>query len=395
MSSGLALLGLSMGKAKKGVDFDLKLATTLALLAKEAYKSPPNLDPSKYGFTLQKFIQNSETDTQAYIATGEAGEVVVSFRGTSGIKDAFSDLLVVKCRLPRKKFIFIGPRVHFGFSNAYESVRKQVIESVKSLANPNSKLYVTGHSLGGALATLGALDLSQTLKREVSMYNIGSPRVGNHSFEKLYRKRVPNSWRVVNDEDIITTIPKLNYHHIGRLAHINGAGNLELEPSFMERVIDRLDDLLEMINLEALQDHCSRFYTEALTRSMAGLGWSLDLVKGAQEELMGGTTEPLSEAPVPPVVQSADPAVSGNMGNGALGVAEPSLAPPPVESVPTVEPSLAPPPAPVTPPATSVSAKEVVNEWVDENTHLNWRQFNDGSYQWWNAETNQWQDYIA
>ncbi|MED6173292.1 hypothetical protein PIB30_058033 [Stylosanthes scabra] len=87
-------------------------------------------------------------------------------------------------------------------------------------------VYVTGHSLGGALATLLALELSsnQLAKRgaiSITMYNFGSPRVGNKRFAEVYNEKVKDSWRVVNHRDIIPTVPRLmGYCHVAQPVYL-------------------------------------------------------------------------------------------------------------------------------------------------------------------------------
>ncbi|VFQ98069.1 unnamed protein product [Cuscuta campestris] len=93
--------------------------------------------------------------------------------------------------------------VHSGFLSAYDSVRTKLISLIKQAVGyvdddleptPKWYVYVTGHSLGGALATLLALELStsQLTKHggciSVTVYNFGSPRVGNKKFAELYNK---------------------------------------------------------------------------------------------------------------------------------------------------------------------------------------------------------------
>lgn len=94
------------------------------------------------------------------------------------------------------------PWVHQGFLTAYDSVRSAVMEMAE-LAMIRTKrregsgswrVLVTGHSLGGALATLCAYDLALhrwpegVVAPQISMYNYGSPRVGNRKFAKVVRR---------------------------------------------------------------------------------------------------------------------------------------------------------------------------------------------------------------
>lgn len=102
----------------------------------------------------------------------------------------------------------------------------------RELTREPAHVCFTGHSLGGALATLAALDFkinslpridafmkSQQYSRisvsergkndlevppkqiRVSMYNFGSPRVGNSAFAEFFDKHVPDGFRIVVDGD--------------------------------------------------------------------------------------------------------------------------------------------------------------------------------------------------
>ncbi|KAK7344551.1 hypothetical protein VNO77_14288 [Canavalia gladiata] len=183
------------------------------------------------------FLDNASTDTQVAIWRDSVRRrLVVAFRGTeqSQWKDLRTDLMLVPAGLNPER---IGGdfkqevQVHSGFLSAYDSVRTRIISIIRlaiGYEDDHSELlhkwhvYVTGHSLGGALATLLALELSsnQLAKRgaiSITMYNFGSPRVGNKRFAEVYNERVIDSWRVVNHRDIIPTVPRLmGYRHVER-----------------------------------------------------------------------------------------------------------------------------------------------------------------------------------
>merc|ERR1719224_151474 len=71
-------------------------------------------------------------------------------------------------------------KVHKGFQEAYRAVRPQVRAAIASLrqSHPDLPLYITGHSLGGAIAQHAALDLAVELNEDPHVYTYGSPRVG-------------------------------------------------------------------------------------------------------------------------------------------------------------------------------------------------------------------------
>lgn len=71
----------------------------------------------------------------------------------------------------------------------------------------------------------------------VTMYNFGSPRVGNGFFALLYNRIVPDSFRTVIDGDLVTSMPPTGYRHVGTQALVDnlGAGSIIIDPSFIER----------------------------------------------------------------------------------------------------------------------------------------------------------------
>eukprot|EP01126_Amoeba_proteus_P042911 TRINITY_DN4675_c0_g1_i9.p1 TRINITY_DN4675_c0_g1~~TRINITY_DN4675_c0_g1_i9.p1 ORF type:complete len:185 (-),score=32.37 TRINITY_DN4675_c0_g1_i9:89-643(-) len=102
--------------------------------------------------------------------------------------------------------------VHAGFLSAYQALRSRLVIAVQERLNicPDCPLIFTGHSLGGAMATVGAVDLSTYLKlgpTQVISYTYGSPRVGNPAFVNLHKQTVGTSFRVVNKRDVVPRIP--------------------------------------------------------------------------------------------------------------------------------------------------------------------------------------------
>lgn len=68
--------------------------------------------------------------------------------------------------------------------------------------------FVTGHSLGAALATLATADLVNSgAASRAGMYSFAGPRTGDLAFAAEFNRRVAVGWRIVNTEDIVTTVP--------------------------------------------------------------------------------------------------------------------------------------------------------------------------------------------
>uniref|UniRef100_A0A803MVG9 C2 domain-containing protein n=1 Tax=Chenopodium quinoa TaxID=63459 RepID=A0A803MVG9_CHEQI len=208
----------------------------------------------KSDFEKLCFLDNSTTDTQVAIWRDcMRKRLVVAFRGTEQArwKDLRTDLMLAPAGLNPER---IGGdfkeevQVHSGFLSAYDSVRTRIMALIKKAVGimdddeqPQHKwhIYCTGHSLGGALATLLSLELSSTQLAKngaitVTMYNFGSPRVGNKRFAEAYNERVKDSWRVVNHRDIIPTVPRLmGYCHVAQPINLT-AGNQENAPEHVK-----------------------------------------------------------------------------------------------------------------------------------------------------------------
>jgi hypothetical protein len=94
----------------------------------------------------------------------------------------------------------------YGTTQAFDSIRGKTLALVDTVLEASDdgdswQVYVTGHSLGGALATLMSALLAQSVasgrrKLQLTMYNYGSPRVGNGAFVQEYNQLVPDSFRV-------------------------------------------------------------------------------------------------------------------------------------------------------------------------------------------------------
>ncbi len=107
-------------------------------------------------------------------------------------------------------------RVHKNFLSTYQSVQKSVNETLVKLftANPKlKKLYITGHSLGGALATICALDVSVNLHTNnvrvpvPIVYTFASPLVGDRYFADLFSSHIQESYRFYFETDYVTQVP--------------------------------------------------------------------------------------------------------------------------------------------------------------------------------------------
>jgi len=244
----------------------------------------PESDPDIAGDDLEfcVYVNNEQTECSCGIYRSlEKRLIAISFRGTTVPKDMLTDANIIQSAWvegtePKKNEII--PMVHSGFRGSLNSISRRLKELVLAAVAPGEDLstydvVVTGHSLGGALATLFTADIAQygfdagrglpqleasepwwerlaanmnvnqaTIKnnkapprpKSIRLYSFGSPRVGNDQFVKLFDSLRDNgyneAYRVVNDADVVARLPRtvnalvfgsVGYDHCGPTALIS------------------------------------------------------------------------------------------------------------------------------------------------------------------------------
>jgi hypothetical protein len=159
------------------------------------------------GFRLVEVFNHEFT--QAFLAINPDEFAVLAFRGTANLPDWAINLSGLPTPLPGRPDV----RVHSGFLAALEGCREAIARSVRANVPPDLGLYITGHSLGGALAQLASAVLDAD--NIAACYTYGSPRVGTANFDR--QVKCPH-YRLVNDWDIVPGVPPpwfAGYRHTG------------------------------------------------------------------------------------------------------------------------------------------------------------------------------------
>ncbi len=230
---------------------DINQAILFAQLVNAAYAIPPdhtnnaagqivNVGAAGYLVVTSIFANDLATDMnpargQARVSIGlilqaaNSGDVVIAIRGTEGIQEWVHDgeFLLVTC-----PFLPGAGHTEDGFTAVYMSMTTtldpkcpRVTQSLAGLnfPRPVASLTICGHSLGGALATLLALDVgANTPFKKPAVYTYASPRAGGPQFAATYNQVVPNTNRIAGRLDLVPKLPLPPlYEHVLGLFEVN------------------------------------------------------------------------------------------------------------------------------------------------------------------------------
>ncbi len=137
----------------------------------------------------------------------------IVFRGSDGAGDWIDNFKFWKSRFPKKKQMWNNKiKLHSGFLEQYLEVK----EIIRDKAYDYKEIIVTGHSLGGPLATICCLDLWYFYNKLLVCFPFASPRVGNRIFANIFNKAIPRCYRYVNKGDTVCSLPTsfMGFKHV-------------------------------------------------------------------------------------------------------------------------------------------------------------------------------------
>jgi triacylglycerol lipase len=251
--------------------FDPVNALSLGQAAKLAYAGPADVESQAASWGLKAvFVSDTHLlkgDTQA-VVLGDAGKVIVAFRGTQPqvLRDWVSDAEAI---------LVPGPAglVHKGFQAALGLIHRRVREAVGALQDRSQSLWVTGHSLGAALAALFVARLRFEEDKPVyGLYTFGQPRTGDRAFARAFDADSRDlTFRFVNNSDVVPRVPPRAglYSHVGTFLYFDQHRALRSDPSFWFRRLDELKSAVDDFrNLDpgAMKDHAMDEYLIGLAR---------------------------------------------------------------------------------------------------------------------------------
>lgn len=274
-------------------NFDINNAYSLAKVSQLVYRSFEDDETTRtnvidqiksWGFTnFYLFDYRSLGEDSQALILSDADKIILAFRGTEPkeVQDLLTDLKLTQIERLKGK-------VHRGFYGAFtvlwsskiriwnseqEIAKKPGIKDVleELLTEKKRPIFITGHSLGGAMAVLGAascaIELTETYQPDLIVYTYGQPRVGNDNFNKTLVDHLKGMFRIVNNNDIVPRVPidfkakapALDYAHTGKLIYLDTQKKVHLQDlDWWQRTKDqffgRIQDLGKM-GTDGINDH--------------------------------------------------------------------------------------------------------------------------------------------
>lgn len=246
----------------------------MARIAKAVYFKVSNTDPTP---DTQAILNDLKSDDDGFLNvygfnknSAQAAFIeheayyCIAFRGTDEIADWLDNINAVSEETEDGIF-------HRGFLNSVDDVWDELITLLKEKRWEKPKpLMITGHSLGGAMASIATARLHAINIPFKSVYTFGQPRAmtpetADH-FNAMFKK---NYFRFHNNNDLVTRVPArvMGYSHVGTYLYISDEKVIYNSPGFWFRFMDYVDGAIDAIGergVDMIEDHDMNDYLEAV-----------------------------------------------------------------------------------------------------------------------------------
>ena len=206
--------------------FSWTAARQLAAAAAQAYTQSTVADP--------------RTNARALVSLDADGDVIAAFKGSSSPRDFLQDAKFLL--RPAGGNLAADAFVHAGFLEDFRAIASATLDQLRAqlAAHTRARLYLTGHSLGGALATLIALECRRRHVSVAGVYTFGQPRTGNIAFHAIYNSLLYDyTYRLVHQNDLVPRTPSwlFGYRHCGQEMFLPVGGGAWLNPALPRKII--------------------------------------------------------------------------------------------------------------------------------------------------------------
>jgi triacylglycerol lipase len=263
-------------------------ARALVYASQLAYGKDPEAikdQAAPWGFdTNHVYVVDPGNSVLQAVILGGKDYVVLAFRGTrpDQLSDWMDDADIKQAAF---NSLFGGPdvgQVHSGFGRLLAGDWAEIYQAVGGFQKDGQTLWITGHSLGGALAVMATAAFTFSKVEPVNgLYTFGQPRVGDPNFYTQSESHFGDvMFRFVNNQDIVTRVPPrlvpfvppLFYKHSGQLRFFDAQGNLHSDDhwwnSFLLKVDVGFDKMNESLR-NPIADHFLQNYINLIEKYLA------------------------------------------------------------------------------------------------------------------------------
>lgn len=212
------------------------------------FRGTANMSNAKYDMNIHRVVWREMDKTADREEASAAGEEVPELASTfdDGSATAAQHLGCASCIHSCMRKTSWRPTCHAGFLTIWKTLKPTVMSRLRDVLCDDRgtvyRIFTTGHSLGGALASLCAYSITYMLRRmdypiaDVTVYTYGQPRLGNHAFQRIYNKAVPRTFRVVNESDVVVNMFMFGGYHVGIEVDVDRNGNFIVKPTAIEKL---------------------------------------------------------------------------------------------------------------------------------------------------------------
>ncbi|MBW8191962.1 lipase family protein [Neiella marina] len=196
----------------------------------------------------------------------------ISCRGTDELADWLDNIKAFPSEQLFGKF-------HRGFWHSVEDIWAPIAERLAAVQAQQQQqkgrklpVFITGHSLGGAMAVIMAAKFVHADEPFTSVYTFGQPRAMTRETARLFNVECGERvYRFHNNNDMVTRVPAraMGYSHVGCYLYISEEKSIHREPGFWFRFLDAIDGAVAAVKekgLDGIEDHGMARYLASIKR---------------------------------------------------------------------------------------------------------------------------------
>lgn len=286
----------------KAINWSPANALALADASQLAYNSSESeihATCQQWGFSQSRVFMDPALGLQAFLAI-RSDCLLLSFRGSNNLNNWIGNFHAELVDFGSYFNIQSIGHTHGGFTYGLtHSLWMQTLETIKEWGAITQPLWITGHSLGGALAVLAASAFYFSVRRPVAgIYTYAQPRVGDMQFAAMFDNQLmAQHYRFVNAFDIVPHVPPpifpifvpphlwppvspvkfISYNHTGRVLMFDPAGNLSNSEAtwdfdVLKLNLMSLEERLHQIagKADSITDHMLGLYRSKIAAYISG-----------------------------------------------------------------------------------------------------------------------------